>query len=137
MPEDPKTREPILQPPGEDRRLWVRYPVRLTVHCRCMDRANEFTWPAQIQNISHEGLKMLCRYAVEQGATILISPADPKVLPQLARVVHVTDGSDGSRVVGCVFTRKLLDEKDLLAWVKGQDGKPPADQPYSFTSLSV
>ena len=128
MPDDAKSRGPILRPPGEDRRQWVRYPVRLTANCQAVDEANGSTWLAQIQNISHGGLKMLCRHPVERGAIILISPTDPRVLPQLARVVHVTDGSDGSRIVGCVFTRKLLDEKDLLAWVKSQDGKPPADQ---------
>ncbi len=128
MPEDPKTRRPILRPPGEDRRQWVRYPVRLTAHCQCMDRANEFTWSAQVQNISHGGLKLLCRHPVERGATILISPSDPKVLPQIARVVHITDGSGGNRIIGCAFTQQLLNEKDLLAWVKSQDGKPLADQ---------
>jgi hypothetical protein len=128
MPEDAKTRDPILQPPGEDRRQWVRYPVRLTAHCRCTDRANEFIWPAQIQNISHEGLKILCRYPVERGAAILISPSDPKVLPQFARVVHTTEGSDGDRIIGCAFTRQLLNEKDLLAWVKSQNGNQIPNQ---------
>src|SRR5260370_1600386 len=108
MPEDLKTRGPILRPPGEDRRQWVRYPVRLTATCRAVDEANGSTWLAQIQNISHEGLKMLCRHPLERGATIFICPADPGVLPQLARVVHVTDGSDRNRIVACVFTRKLL-----------------------------
>jgi hypothetical protein len=114
---------PALRPPGEDRRKWVRYPMRLTGLCRVADIDNGSTWIAQIQNISHEGLKMLCRRPLERGIKILISPSNPSVLPRIARVVHVISGAEGNWIIGCVFTRELLDEGELLTWIKSQNGK--------------
>jgi hypothetical protein len=77
----------------------------------------------EIRNISHGGLKLLCRRPLVHGAAILISPAVAKVPPQIARVVHVTEGANGTKIVGCAFIGKLLGEKDLLAWIKAQNGK--------------
>src|SRR5438477_7946666 len=97
---------PDLRPPGEDRRQWVRYPMRLTCLCRAADIENGSTWLAQIQNISHEGLRILCRRPVETGTKILISPSDPRVLPRIVRVVHVANGVDGNWIIGCAFARE-------------------------------
>jgi hypothetical protein len=118
---------PDLRPAGEDRRQWVRYPMRLASLCRAADIENGSTWLAQIQNISHEGLKILCRRPVEPGTKILISPFDPKVLPRIARVIHVANGVDENWIIGCVFTRELLDEAELLNWIKSQNGKRSRD----------
>ena len=118
---------PDLRPPGEDRRQWVRYPMRLTCLCRAADIENGSTWLAQIQNISHEGLKILCRRPVETGTKILISPSDPMVLPRIVRVVHVANGVDGNWIIGCAFTRELLDEGELLNWIKSQNGNRSRD----------
>jgi hypothetical protein len=119
---------PTLRPPGEDRRQWVRYPVRLSALCRAAEVENASTWFAQIQNISHEGLKIVCRRPVEVGTKILISPSDAGVLPRVARVVHVASGADGSWILGCAFTRDLLDEAELLTWIRSQKGKRPRDR---------
>jgi hypothetical protein len=84
------------------------------------------SWLAQIQNISHEGVKISCRHSAERGTTILISPSDAKLLPRLARVVHVENGFEGNWIIGCTFTRELMDERELLAWLKSQNGKSRA-----------
>ena len=115
--------EPILQPPGEDRRQWVRYPIRLAVSCRIGENAERSSWLGQIQNVSHGGVKILCRRPVEPGTMILVSPADSRLLPRLARVLHTINGSDGNWILGCAF-RELVDERELLAWLKSQNGKP-------------
>jgi len=114
---------PTLRPPGEDRRQWVRYPVRLTSLCRAADVENSSTWPAQIRNVSHKGLKMLCRRPLEVGRKILISPSDANVQPRIAQVVRVANGKDGNWIIGCVFAQELLDEEELLKWIKSQNGK--------------
>jgi hypothetical protein len=127
MKKDSET-NPALRPPGEDRRQWVRYPVRLSALCRVADAENASTWFAQIQNVSHEGLKIVCRRPVAVGTKILISPSNLSVLPRVARVVHVTSGSDGNWILGCAFTRELLDEAELLNWIRSQNGKRPRDR---------
>ena len=40
-----------------DRRQWVRYPVRLAATCRAGGSADEPVWSAQVQDISHGGLR--------------------------------------------------------------------------------
>jgi hypothetical protein len=112
MLKDAKPPEPILRPPGEDRRQWVRYPIRLPTSCRVADIVDGSSWLAQIQNISHEGVKISCRHS--------------KLLPRLARVVHVENGFEGNWIIGCTFTRELMDERELLAWLKSQNGKSRA-----------
>ena len=119
---------PALRPPGEDRRQWMRYPVRLSALCRAAEIENASPWLAQIQNISHEGLKIVCRRSVEVGTKILISPSDVNVIPRVARVVHVTSGSEGTWILGCEFIRELLDEAELLSWIRSQNGKHPRER---------
>ena len=106
----------------------MRYPVRLSGLCRAAEVDNTSTWFAQIENISHEGLKIVCRRPVEVGTKILISPSDVSVLPRVARGVHVTCGSEGTWILGCEFTRELLDEAELLSWIRSQNGKHPRDR---------
>jgi hypothetical protein len=123
MPKPAANSNMLSRPTGEDRRRWIRYPVRLSIKCRLAGCAQESPWSAQVQNISHGGIKIFCRHLVTPGATILISPPYPKLLPQLARVIHVSDGSDGNKIVGCAFPQELLDEEELLTWVKNQNGR--------------
>jgi len=118
---------PLLRPPGEDRRQWVRYPIRLTTSCRVAEKVDGSTWLAQIRNISHGGVKIICKRPAELGTTLLISPSNAKLLPHVARVVHVANGFEGNWTIGCTFTQELMDENDLLAWLKSQNGKSRAD----------
>jgi len=127
MPKPSTKTDMLTGPLGEDRRHWVRYPVRLTIRCQIAGSENGPAWPAQVHNISHGGMKLLCRHSVERGTTILVSPSHPKLLPQLVRLIHVSEANDGNRIVGCEFARELLGDRELLMWGKNQNGKPPPD----------
>ncbi len=106
-----------------DRRQWVRYPVRLAATCRAGGSVDEPVWSAQVQDISHGGLRLMCPHSMDLETTVLISPSYPRLLPRLARVVCVRDRPDGNWMVGCAFTREPIDERELLRWVQYQNGK--------------
>lgn len=123
MPESTASLDEKPQSRGVDRRQWIRYPVRLAINCRLDQSPDEPAWPALVQNVSHGGLRLLGPQSVDQGAIIAITPSNPQLLPRFARVVYVREKQDGKWIIGCAFTRERIDERELLKWIKHQNGK--------------
>jgi hypothetical protein len=106
-----------LKPPAPDNRNLVRFVCNVQASCQGVEDADKTTWPAQVVNISANGIGLLVERAVETGTLLsldLRSPSTQSARTILACVVHVTTRPGSERLLGCNFIRELS-EDDLKA----------------------
>jgi hypothetical protein len=105
-------------PTPHDNRTWVRFPCNVKVMCQTVTAAAlEAAWPAQVLNISANGIGLLVDREIEPGTLLSVelqAAGGQTARTILACVVHVTEQGVGHQALGCNFIRELS-EKELLA----------------------
>jgi hypothetical protein len=104
--------------PERERRAGPRYSPNPDVSCRVSATDDTESQPAQIDNISGGGMKMLVDRTYEVG-TFLLVQLTGKNCPQrtvMVRVVRVAAAADGKHALGCAFLTPL-EGHELLALV--------------------
>jgi hypothetical protein len=100
------------QPPGEERRVSVRFPTRLQTAVQPVGPVVLGPWPARVRDISAHGIGLVLPHPLEPGTLLtaeLGSPGGDRVRTVLARVVHVTARDRGEWIVGCALVSELSD----------------------------
>jgi PilZ domain len=103
----------------DDNRQWVRFNGHVRASCQSVEAPASETWPAQVSNISANGIGLVVDHPVENGTLLnlnLHSPTTTSSRTILACVVHVTSTPANEWVLGCNFIRELS-EDDLRALV--------------------
>jgi len=84
----------------EERRLKIRYPIRLPVYYRTVGRSQHLSGVGQTINISSSGLLFECRHTLQPGTRIEATLEWPSLLDQSIPLQLVTVGrivrSEGS-----------------------------------------
>ncbi len=108
------------RPAPSDERTWMRFPCSVTATYQKTPAEDSAHLPAQLLNISANGVGLEVEQSVETG-TLLSLDFHPKSgkpgRTMLACVVHVTAQSSGIYALGCNFIRELS-EDDLQALLK-------------------
>jgi hypothetical protein len=65
---------------------------------------------ADVHEVSHEGIGLICPYEIDPGTTLLFRP-DPCGKTARAQVVRVTRVGDAGWHIGCAFTEPLTAEE--------------------------
>jgi PilZ domain-containing protein len=102
-----------------ERRALVRRRFEWEVDCQLQSDGNPERRPAQVRDISADGLGLVLECPFEPGAILdveLTSRDGSLSYTVVARVTHTHQLSDGSWLAGCGFVGKLNDEelRDLL-----------------------
>jgi len=97
-----------------ERRATVRYPCNLKSACGLPEADPNARWPAEIQDLSATGIRLLVHSRFEPRSMLVIEL--PGVEPGttmgiLAKVVHVKARGPDEWLVGCVFRRLLRAEE--------------------------
>jgi hypothetical protein len=99
-----------------DQRTWVRFACFLqAAYRRVNDPANPLPCPAQILNISANGIGLSVEPSLKAGTLLNVDLLDKQgkyVRTLLACVVHTTRRSGGDYAIGCNFIR-VLSEAEL------------------------
>jgi len=108
------------QPPGDERRAFVRYRCGRSTSCQPVRQGGlGERWQGQLQDVSAGGLKLVLGRRFEPGSLLCVEPADADGDPShslLARVVRVVRESGGQWSHGCAFPRPLA-EDDLKSLI--------------------
>jgi PilZ domain len=101
------------KPAVGERRASVRHICSLEAVSRPLESPDALCWGARLKSISTGGVGLLLCYPFKVGAllTVDLGPTTP-ARALLVKVVHVTDQSDGTWLLGCEFDQPLS-EKDL------------------------
>lgn len=104
--------------PGPDRRSGPRYSPNPDISCRVSATDDTESQPAQIDNISGTGMKMLVERAYEVGTFLLVQLTGKNCFQRtvMVRVVRVAAAAGGRHALGCAFLTPL-DGHELLALV--------------------
>ncbi len=96
-----------------DRRASVRRACSLEALSRPLELSDAISWGATVQDISAGGVGLLICYPFKPGTFLAVdlSAGHGGSRTVLARVVHVTDQSDGTWFVGCEFALPLNEEE--------------------------
>jgi hypothetical protein len=100
-----------------ERREWVRYPSSLEVTCRLFGTPDDHGWPAELQNVSALGCRLITSCSFGRGAILEVRPQNRAWdlnHKLLVRVKNATLQSGGNWQLGCTFVRELSDE-ELMA----------------------
>jgi hypothetical protein len=95
----------------------LRFQVVPETSAHLVAAVGESSWPARVLDISTEGLSLSVRCRFEPGATVPLELANGvRVFCCTLRltIVHATEQTDGSFIVGGEFDRKLT-ARELLA----------------------
>jgi hypothetical protein len=106
----------VKQPPP-DQRTWQRFPTSVTASYQRVTDPHPEQAPAEVLNISPNGVGLLVKQPVGPGALLSVGMhgANPSAeRTMLACVVHVTARAEGEWALGCNFIRSLS-EADLQA----------------------
>jgi hypothetical protein len=101
-------------PQQPDRRGAERFPIGRDTQCQFASPVVEDFGPVRIQNVSTDGIGMLVTRKVEVGSLLAVGVANPAksfARTWLVRVVHVTEQSKGSYLVGGTFATPLTYEE--------------------------
>jgi len=109
----------MSRPTALDRRVLVRQRSRQTLCLSEADTKEEILWVARIQDVCHEGVRLLLMRRFDPGTLLRLEiPGQSQDKPLLiqARVIHVLPYPNGSFGLGCAFSRLLTDQelKNLL-----------------------
>jgi hypothetical protein len=102
-----------------DRRAAERFPVNQDTACSFVSPVDENFGPARIKNVSTSGVGLVLSKKVDVGALLAVgvnNKAKNFARNLLVRVVHVTEQSKGSYLVGGTFQTPLTYE-ELVALV--------------------
>jgi CheY-like chemotaxis protein len=121
-PAPPQTPEPrtlvidVAEPPGDERRVNVRYRCELNNSCQPLGQSRSGQhWQGQVLDISASGARVLLNRRFEVGTVLVLSvtsSSGESVQRLLARVVRLVRETDGQWSLGCSFNRPV-DENDL------------------------
>jgi CheY-like chemotaxis protein len=120
QPEARAAPDDIAEPPGDERRVSVRYCCNLENECQPLGQSRSgVSWQGRIVNLSIGGMRMLLTRRFEVGTVLVFSvrtPSGESMQRLLARVVRVLQEPDQLWSLGCSFTNPLADHdlRDLL-----------------------
>jgi hypothetical protein len=105
-----------------DRRASVRYPCSeenfsADNSCRPITSSKKEAWPATVRNLSTGGLGIIANRRFEPGTLLVVDVQDADQTINrtfLVRVVHLSQESKTSWLLGCAFPLKMS-ESDLLS----------------------
>jgi PilZ domain len=101
------------QPALVERRASVRHVCNLEAVSRPLESPDALCWGARLKSISTGGLGLVLCYPFKVGALLTVDLGATTSAPVLlVKVVHVTDQSDGTWLLGCEFVQPLS-ETDL------------------------
>jgi hypothetical protein len=95
----------------------MRFPSEAQATMQTGTAAGQEPWPAQLRDISANGVALLVPQPVEAGTILSVElqrTAGPASLTLLACVVRVEGTAGGEWLLGCTFIRELSD-KELRA----------------------
>ena len=96
------------KPAVGERRASVRHVCNLEAVSRPLESPDALCWGARLKSISTGGMGLLLCYPFKVGAFLTVElAATPKARALLVKVVHVTDQSDGTWLLGCEFVHPL------------------------------
>jgi hypothetical protein len=111
----------------EDRRAWGRYASTVETTFREVSVAPGEKRPAQVDNISRGGIRLVAPHRPEPGTMLAVDLPGPEGRPPytvLACVVHVAERGTGLWGLGCTFSQELSD--DELRAFGARRARPPA-----------
>lgn len=97
-----------------DRRATVRYPCNLKSNCGLPEADPNARWPAEVQDLSTTGIRLLVHSRFEPRSMLVIEVPGVESgsrMGILAKVVHVKAHGPDEWLVGCVFRRLLRPEE--------------------------
>lgn len=103
-----------------DQRSWVRFPCKARATYRRARLGDQPPLPAQLIDISANGIGLQVAEAIEIGSLLniqIVSLSGGTELPMLVSVVRVGSGPDGHWLLGCNFLRELSN-RELHPFVK-------------------
>jgi head-tail adaptor len=103
----------------DDKRIWVRFTCEVTASYRKVGDSAGQSHPAQVLDISANGIGLAVQSTLDAGSLINIDLIDKKgrtVKTMLACVVRTTQRGAGDCAVGCNFIRELSEE-ELQSWL--------------------
>jgi hypothetical protein len=93
-----------------DRRETLRFPITAETAAHLVAALGESSWPARVLDLSAEGVSLSVRCRFEPGVTVPLELANGRRVFCCAlrlRIVHATEQTDGSFIVGGDFERRL------------------------------
>lgn len=94
-----------------------RKPVGLEAHCRSVAAVKDDPWPARVRDLSAGSIGLLLTRRFEPG-TLLVIELEHKESSLshtlVGRVVHASQSTNGSWMLGCTLANKIA-EDDLQA----------------------
>lgn len=103
-----------------DQRSWVRFPCKARATYQRARLRNQAPLPAQLIDISANGVGLQVAEAIEIGSLLdiqIVSLSGGTSLPILVSVVRVSSGPGGHWLLGCNFLRELSN-RELHPFVK-------------------
>ncbi len=97
---------PVRRGKGGERRTAPRFPVNRQASCRVMAADDTAFQPAELQNVSTGGIKVLLPRCYDEGTILTVALTDQDGRSErafLVRVVRVSDQADGRCALGCAF----------------------------------
>ncbi len=116
--------------PGDDQRLWDRFPSEVNVTCRPVGAATGMRFTARVRNASHGGINLIvpCEFVCGDLLSLELPGADAQSSTTvLACVVHIARESPDAWSVGCNFSGELIDDELTTLGVRRSQASP-ADQ---------
>ena len=107
-----------------DRRATVRFPCNLKNTCGLPEADPNARWPAELQDLSCTGTRLLVHCRLEPRSTLVVElpGLEPGCMEAvLAKVVHVKKQGPNAWMVGCVFRRLLTREEVEAVLRQGSD----------------
>lgn len=98
---------------NDERRVWLRYAANLNIRCEEVNGDADATVPAQIDDISRGGIKVISRQRFEPGTVLSVElPAARGQTPLavLACVVRAKPHGEREWAMGCRFSGELNEE---------------------------
>jgi hypothetical protein len=120
-------------------RVRERHPCGLQTSCQPIAARSDkdCLWPAEVRDISLNGLGLVLRRRFERGAGLAVEVrgTDGELVDTLlVKVIHVSPRQDGSYLLGCAFASELSEDElgRLLALAKAQQAE--AEEADIFSS---
>jgi hypothetical protein len=115
----PRDSNPRKGPKKSDKRAWPRFPSHVKTFCQSIKGEDELLWSVQVEELSCQGLKIVCHRRFEPGTVLRIGLIREKAGLLMARAIRVSPTPEGDWVMGCTFPKKLK-EDELRAWMEQQ-----------------
>jgi c-di-GMP-binding flagellar brake protein YcgR len=103
-----------VQAEKDDQRTWVRFASSLSASYRKVGDPLDTAKPAEVLNISANGIGLSVQPSLKAGALVNVDLLDRTgriVRTMLACVVHTSERAGGKYAVGCNFIRELSEEE--------------------------